>query len=445
MDQPTNLRYSGYYRSRSWKIDETLTRVGHGTPCGEYMRRFWHPVARSESLGDLPLALRHLGEDLVLFRDRAGRLGLVHRHCPHRNVSLEFGIITERGIRCCYHGWEFDIDGTLLCAPAEADDSHIRQHVCVGAYPLKEYKGLIFAYLGPPEEMPEFPIYDTMDIEGGELIPYEVTLPCNWVQVAENSVDPMHVVFLHTRVNIVQFTEKLGVLPVMEWRKRPFGLFYTKARRINEYIWISTNDVIFPNFTQAGAVYESTEGKEPKYFGRNSFTRWIVPVDDENTVVLAYRHFNRHAESSRPEWRTPEALEKIDISELRNRPYTERQSNPGDYEVFVGQGRITPHSSEHLATSDRGVVHYRKRLKDEIRKLQQGKRPVQPTSVATRPIPTYGSDTVIHFPSGDDGRDDDDAVSVLQKAVGDLYLEADAYVGEARYAFLAKRLAQLNR
>ena len=334
-----------------------------------------------------------------MFQDKSGRYGLVHRHCPHRNASLEFGILTEEGIRCCYHGWEFNIDGTVIRAPAEDDDRHIRAKVCLGAYPVREFRGLLFAYLGPPEERPLFPVYDTFDIEGGEVVPYEVTMPCNWLQVCENSMDPMHVVYLHTRVNIVQFTEKLGVHPRMDFRERKYGLFYTKARRVNDYIWISTNDVIFPNFTQAGAVYENTEGKEPKYFGRNSFSRWVVPVDDENTAVLAFRHFNHRAEASRPEWRTAEALERIDIGELRDRAYEERQRNPGDYEAFIGQGTITPHRSEHLAGSDRGVVMFRRRLAREIRNVAEGGRPVQPSEMFNgSAIPTYGSDTVIRLP-----------------------------------------------
>ncbi len=444
MNESTPLSFSGYHRQRNLKIDEDLARVGPGTPCGEYMRRFWHPVAKSDSLSDLPKLVRHLGEDLVLFRDKSGQVGLVHRHCPHRNASLEFGIITNEGIRCCYHGWEFGIDGKVLCAPAEEDDSHIRDNVCLGAYPAKEYRGLIFAYLGPPELRPAFPIYDTFEIDGGELVPYETTLPCNWLQVAENSVDPMHVVYLHTRVNIVQFTEKLGVLPIMDFRERPYGLFYTKARRVNDFVWISTNDVIFPNFTQAGCVYDSTDGKSPKYFGRNSFTRWVVPVDDENTTVLAYRHFNHRAEQSRPEWRTQEALEKIDIAELKNRPYEERQRNPGDYEAFIGQGKITPHRSEHLATSDRGVVMYRRRLKKEILNVQSGGNPVHATEIHAGTIPTYGSDTVIRLPESEKYAAQD-PMRNLQTAVGEIYEAGDKYDGDERYAFLEEQLSALNQ
>ena len=437
--------FRGYYENQQGDYDGELALVGRGTPCGEYMRRFWHPVAMTCQVEDVPLPLRRFGEDLVLFRNRAGAYGLVHKHCPHRNASLEFGIPTDEGIRCCYHGWHFANDGSLLEAPAEpeAAQERMREQVCIGAYPVREYKGLVFAYMGPPEEEPPFPIYDTCEIDGGELVPYEVTQPCNWLQIAENSMDPMHVVFLHTRVNIVQFSEKLGTFPTLDWRERPIGFFYTKARRVNDYVWISTNDVILPNFTQAGAVYENTEGKESKYFGRNSFSRWVVPVDDENTTILAYRHFNKRAEAARPEWRSPEALERIDIGELKDRPFKERQRNPGDFEALTGQGRISPHHREFLVTSDRGVALYRKRLRQEIRALQDGKAPLQPGHYARNPLPTYGSDTVLYCPPRPD-QDDADLRHALQCKVGDIYESADHVEGEARYDDLTEKLAALE-
>ena len=408
------------------------------------MRRFWHPVMKTEDLLDVPKVVRHLGEDLVMFRDKSNRYGLVHKHCPHRHVSLEFGILTNEGIRCCYHGWEFDIDGTIVRAPAEKDDTLIKDSVCLGAYPVKEYRGLLFAYLGPADECPQFPIYDTFDIEGGELVPYEVTMPCNWLQIAENSMDPMHVVYLHTKVNIVQFTEKLGIHPILDFRKRPYGLFYTKARRVNEFIWFSTNDIIFPNFTQAGCVFNSTDGKESKYFGRNSFTRWVVPVDDTHSTVLAFRHFNKRAEQSSPELRTPEALEKIDIAELRNRPYEERQRNPGDYEAFVGQGSIAPRGAMNLATSDKGVVMFRSQLSKEIRNIENGGKPNHASTMfKNNCIPTYGSDTVILMHKDD--KNDLAAVKELQKKVGDIYMSGDAYPGEERYQFIESELASLEK
>ena len=111
-------RYGAYLHREVPSEDEDLTHVGPGTPCGEYFRRFWLPVARSEDLQDLPRRIRTLGEDLLVFRDRSGAVGLMELHCPHRGTSLEFGIIGDRGIRCCYHGWLMDVDGRILETPA---------------------------------------------------------------------------------------------------------------------------------------------------------------------------------------------------------------------------------------------------------------------------------------------------------------------------------------
>src|SRR5262249_59410968 len=160
--------------------DDELTRVGPRTPCGEYLRRFWQPVAFARDLGAVPLRIRIMGEDLVVFRDGAGRVGLLQLHCTHRGTSLEFGMIAERGIRCCYHGWRFDVDGRILETPGEPASSTLKLRLCQGAYPTREFAGLIFAYMGPPDRMPAFPIYDTFDLPGLVLAPArKLMLPCN--------------------------------------------------------------------------------------------------------------------------------------------------------------------------------------------------------------------------------------------------------------------------
>ena len=137
--------------------DDTLTRVAFGTPMGEMLRRYWQPVCLSDELGELPRRLRILGEDLVAFRDKSGRPGLLFAHCIHRGTSLEYGIVSERGIRCCYHGWLFDIDGTILETPGEPPDSKLRNSFYHGAYPALEKNGLVFAYMGPTDKKPPFP------------------------------------------------------------------------------------------------------------------------------------------------------------------------------------------------------------------------------------------------------------------------------------------------
>ena len=155
--------YGGYYQREVPPEDPELTHVGPGTPCGEYLRKYWQPVCLSQQLTDVPLAIRILGEDLVAFRDQSGRLGVMHRHCSHRGTSLEFGIVSERGIRCCYHGWLFDADGTILETPGEPPNSRLKDRIRHGAYTAFEHNGLVFAYMGPPEEKPDFPMFEEYD------------------------------------------------------------------------------------------------------------------------------------------------------------------------------------------------------------------------------------------------------------------------------------------
>ena len=167
--------FQGYHQVRDAREDEELTHVGPGTPCGEYLRRYWQPVAMSEELGELPRVVRVLGEDLVLFRDGSGRPGLLHRHCAHRGASLEYGIVAERGIICCYHGWHYDIDGTILRAGSEPPDSPVCRHVVQGAYPVHEHEDLLFAYLGPPGERPPFPVFDSERVPDTTRRPFALT------------------------------------------------------------------------------------------------------------------------------------------------------------------------------------------------------------------------------------------------------------------------------
>lgn len=192
-------RYGAYHHRFVPKEDEELTHVGPGSPCGEYLRRFWHPVASSAELQDLPIGVRIMGEELVVFRDRSGRVGLLELHCSHRGTSLEFGQIEAEGIRCCYHGWLYGVDGAILDTPGEPPESTLKERLCHGAYPVREYQGLVFAYMGPPDNVPEFPIYDTGNLLGYDR--YSVTKhhwPCNWLQVKDNCMDPSHTAFLHT-------------------------------------------------------------------------------------------------------------------------------------------------------------------------------------------------------------------------------------------------------
>ena len=188
-----NKTYSAYFHRDIPEEDTKLTHVGPGTPGGEYLRRFWQPVIYTEELTGVPVATRILGEDLVVFRDFSGRVGLLEAHCPHRGTSLEFGLVSERGIRCCYHGWLMDVDGTILETPGEPEDSTLKDRLCHGAYPIHEAGGAVFAYMGPPDKQPPFPVFDAWARPGYHIVAGpRYDYPCNWLQIAENALDPAH-------------------------------------------------------------------------------------------------------------------------------------------------------------------------------------------------------------------------------------------------------------
>src|SRR5258707_8791399 len=156
--------FGGYYTSKVPGHDPELTETGPGTPMGEYMRRFWHPICMSIELTDTPRFLKIMGEELVAFRDKSGRVGVLHAHCVHRGASLEYGIIQERGIMCCYHGFVWDVDGGCLQVPfpkgEEREAEAFAKTICQGAYKAFERSGLVFAYMGPPDEEPPFPTWE---------------------------------------------------------------------------------------------------------------------------------------------------------------------------------------------------------------------------------------------------------------------------------------------
>jgi phenylpropionate dioxygenase-like ring-hydroxylating dioxygenase large terminal subunit len=251
-----NTTYSAYHHRERPAEDEELARVGPGTACGEYLRRFWQPVILASELGDLPRRVRILGEDLVAYRDKSGSIGLLELHCPHRGTSLEFGLIGDRGIRCCYHGWLFDCDGTILETPGEPADSTLKDRLFHGAYPVHEYAGLVFAYMGPPDQQPAFPVLDTYDLPGYRLTARAPTLwECNWLQVKENSMDPAHLAFLHTLPGSEGFTEDLKELGGWDWMETPVGMVYIDTRRQGDRVWVrvpissSPTSISSPNAT----------------------------------------------------------------------------------------------------------------------------------------------------------------------------------------------------
>ena len=436
--------YSGYHLRDVPAEDAELTHVGPGTPCGEYMRRFWQPVCLSQELTDLPHAVRILGEDLVAFRDKSGDVGVLHRHCSHRGTSLEYGIVAEHGIRCCYHGWLFDIDGTILETPGETPGSRLRESFRHGAYPAREYEGLVFAYMGPPDEETEFPMFDTYFLTDNKLVPYSCHYSCSWLQVHENFVDPIHAVFLHTRLTGTQFTDAWHDLPATEFVEKDAGLYYITTRQVGDRVWVRTNHIMLPNFGQVAALWEAVE--KEKFFNRASVTRWSVPIDDTNSWIFGYRHFNDVVDTAGIGKEEECGVDSVDfLGQTGNRPYEERQREPGDWDALVGQRPIAIHAKEHLGTTDRGVAMWRRILREGIR--GEGRFAGKPATwgYAGDPIHTYTHDTCLDIPAnGMKGAEQMAYLAGIGREVLDCIFSGDAYEGAERKGHVEKRLRDLR-
>jgi len=394
-----------YDRPRSIPIDEEVISVGRGTDGGEYLRRTWQPVCLSEELGDVPMVVRMLDEELVLFRTRAGELGLVGKHCSHRGASLEYGLPTDQGLQCCYHGWHFAPDGKILETPNDPG-SKIKERLYHPAYPVHEYNGIIFAYMGPPAEVPEFSILDSYVQPNTKSVPFSLYFPCNWIQVLDNTQDPTHSCFLHTRVSGAQFAVSWGELPELTYVNTPLGMININVRRWNNHVWVRTTDVMLPNLNQTGHLWLSAEYEET--FLRCALTRWMRPIDDTHTQMIGWRYFSDRLDRDSDADPNLVGAGKIDfIGQTEDeRPYAERQRVPGDYEAIAGQGDVAMNAAWNLNHGDRGVAMLRRIIRENIHAVRDGEDFI---SVDRSPrvdgvVPTYTQDTVVTLPpaKGDD-------------------------------------------
>jgi len=413
-------RYGGYFHRDIPDEDEQLTHVGPNTPCGEYLRRFWQPVCFSDELKDLPLRLRIMAEDLVAFRDRSGAVGLLELHCPHRGTSLEFGLIDDKGIRCCYHGWLFGVDGTILETPGEPADSTLKDRLFHGAYPVHEAHGIVFAYMGPPEQRPPFPSYDSYSQSGSRMIPgRKYFYPCNWLQIMENTMDPVHTAFLHTIVSGAVFTEEFGVLPELDYVETPIGMVYVGTRRVADNIWTRMVEVVLPNLQQVAPIWE--DGRNERQFSGPMMSRWIVPQDDTTSMFIEFRHVSE-TEDVTPGWWADRNI--MLPGQIAADSYKEGQLHPGDYEAQVSQRPIAIHGLEHLSETDRGVSMYRNQIRRGIRATAAGQDPMGVFRNGAGVIPTYCNNTVLRVPPAAAGTNDKELMRATGRRLAESYLKA---------------------
>ena len=391
--------FRGYKQAIIPGVDKVLAYTDSKTLCGEYLRCYWHPVALTSEVSEIPREIRILGEDLVIFKTKKGNIGLVHKACPPRRASMVYGKTEKRGIRCCYHGWLFSTNGEILETPGEDPESKqakkLRETFKLGAYPVIEFNGLVFSYLGPMDKIPEFPHYDSFKIPGNISSPYRINYNCNWIQVLDAIMDPLHTSFLHGQSSGIQFSEGFAEVGEIDFYERGVQYLGCNTRRINENVWIRVNELILPNFTQAGAAF-AADGTKSKYFGRSSFTRWVVPIDDHHCVALAWANFGERGDPI--EYNNQEGFERIEAGEIANRTNEEKQKSPGDAEAVEGMGPISSHKGEHLMPTDKGVMIYRRGIRKLIKELEQGQDPPQPQKVKGQVIRTNGQDTILKAP-----------------------------------------------
>jgi 5,5'-dehydrodivanillate O-demethylase len=341
---------------------------------GELYRRYWLPIATESDIAETPVKrVRILGEDLVLFRTDSGNLGLVTERCPHRGASLGYGFPDGDGLRCPYHGWLFAPDGKCLEQPNQTPDSaSLRERSTVGAYPAQAMGGLVFAYLGvaPAPPLPRFDLYTWQ--EGPTRfrdIGYAV-IPCNWLQIMENSFDPTHVEWLHGRLYNYHLKRAGEGLTVLGGHHVKIGFdlvdYGIIKRRLREgqteadEDWRVGHPVVFPNVLKVGG------------YGLSSF-QIRVPVDDTHTLHFWYDWFD-----------VPDRFEPI-VADVRGLPDTFPVTLQGpdgsflmntidaqDAMVWVTQGPRTSRDDEHLSSSDQGIALYRNLLRSQLQANESG-------------------------------------------------------------------------
>ena len=356
--------------------NELLNRVGPGTPTGALMRRYWHPVAAVDQMtARWTKRIRLLGEDLVLFRDRSGKLGLIGEFCPHRRASLAYGIPADDGIRCPYHGWKFDATGRCLEQPNEPEGSHFKDKVATAGYPVEEFAGLIWAYLGP-RPAPLIPHLDGFVVEPAIRTVGITRVNCNWMQIMENSVDPVHTEWLHGK--LYEFVrEKEGVkVPFARHHKKiafdefAYGIY---KRRLMEgqaedcSDWTTGHPIVFPTTLAFGS-----SGEGWTYYGFQIRT----PIDDTTTEHFWYSAFAFPPGTEIPAHLVGRCPAGDGPARGDDGEYLLDKVFAQDVMAWETQGPIARRELERLGTTDRGVIMFRQMLEREQQKVAQGLDPI---------------------------------------------------------------------
>jgi 5,5'-dehydrodivanillate O-demethylase len=355
--------------------NDLLTKIGPGSRMGTLLRRYWWPLTTvSEMEQRWTQRVRLLGEDLVLFKTRRGEYGLIDEQCPHRRASFAYGIPTDDGIRCPYHGWKFDATGRCLEQPNEPENSSFKEKVQTSGYPVQELGGLLFGYLGPAPA-PLVPKFEPFVAEGAIRLVGKAVIPCNWLQIMENSLDPIHVEWLHGK--LYEFVREGSGETVAAARRHQkidftefdYGIYkhrLLEGQTEDADDWKIGHPIIFPYMLASGQANPSWH---------HHALQLRIPIDDQNTLHLWYSAFTPPAEAEVP----PHLRERVWAYDV---PYRDQHGeftlwniDTQDIMAWLTQGPIADRTVERLGTTDVGILMFRKMLLRELAALERGDDP----------------------------------------------------------------------
>jgi phthalate 4,5-dioxygenase oxygenase subunit len=373
--------------------NERLTRVTGDAPMGALVRRYWTPACLASEVAApdcAPVRSTIAGVPLVVFRDSAGKLGVLDERCPHRLASLALGRNEEGGIRCIYHGWKFDVSGACVDMPTEPPGFTYKDRTRARSYPVREAGGLVWTYLGPPASEPPFPAYDWTALPDTHRAIMKVGERVNFVQAAEGAIDSAHTWFLH-RDTIWDWKKRMemssDLSPRLEAQDEPYGFRYAAIRRPNEIPdaekYVRVTQFIVP-FT--ALIPRPVERHKPAH------AQIFVPIDDTRTMFYGIFFSQDGApldeEATRREHHVVPGVDldrnwfrlanvdnwfNQDREAMKNGSYT---GIPGfsnqDMACQESMGPVVDRTQEHLGTSDVAIIRMRRRMLEAVRRLEAG-------------------------------------------------------------------------
>jgi nitrite reductase/ring-hydroxylating ferredoxin subunit len=369
-------------------------KTGPDTLAGNMLRQYWHPVCLSSDLRDIPYAVRMLGEDLVAFRARDGDIGLVGKRCPHRCASLEYGQVTECGLQCSYHGWTFNNRGRCIDMPLEPVESPLRDEIEHIWYPVEEWGGVVWCYMGPDKkDPPQLPKIDILARSDGELVLSSGDYrDYSYLNFLENFADIGHSYVLHL---LQPGTVPEDVIPYCDmtvdtdWRNVDYRVFECnfgfKSVIVHdtadpEVKYVNTWSMALPTHFRFGGILA---GLPPDFTNdRREGGGLLRIIDDTHFEIIRYtliRPGNFHSNFFPRASDTARGLDDglrgtVEKKEYDNRKYPAWEGKPPveDLVIQETQGAIPPREEENLASSDVGVALYRRILRKSMADLAKG-------------------------------------------------------------------------